>query len=198
MQKIVFASCNKKKYIEIKDSFKRVNLKIELIMQRSLDIPDIEETGLCFVENAILKARNAAKLSGLPAFGDDSGLIVPALNGEPGVFSARYAGDNATDDANIGKLLQALGDDTQRAATFICVIAFLTHEKDPTPELFQASWQGEILTEKVGVNGFGYDPVFHVPTHNCTAAELDLAIKNKISHRGQALIKLQEFLSKQC
>lgn len=198
MQKIVFASGNKKKYIEIKNSFSHANLKLELVMQSKLNIPDIEETGMCFVENAILKARNATKLSRFPAFGDDSGLIVPTLNGEPGVFSARYAGNKATDDDNISKLLNSLGDNTERAATFVCVIAFLIHEKDPTPQIFQANWHGQILKEKIGINGFGYDPIFYVPTHNCTAAELDLNIKNKISHRGQALIQLQNFLSKRC
>ena len=153
---------------------------------------DAEETGLTFVENAILKARNAAQHTGLPAIADDSGLEVDALAGAPGIYSARYAGAGATDLENLEKLLDALADvpEENRSARFQCLMVYMRHADDPTPLICQGSWEGRILTAARGSNGFGYDPVFYVPTHNCASAELAADIKNSLSHRGQALRQL--------
>lgn len=157
--------------------------------QSDFAVPEAEETGLSFIENAILKARNAARHTGLPAMADDSGLEVDALNGAPGIYSARYAGLGKGDAANNEKLLEALCDTRweQRTARFQCVIAFLRHAEDPTPLIAQGSWEGFILDEPRGAQGFGYDPLFWVPTHECSSAELDPATKNDLSHRGQAM-----------
>ncbi|NOQ64271.1 MAG: RdgB/HAM1 family non-canonical purine NTP pyrophosphatase [Methyloprofundus sp.] len=157
--------------------------------QYEFNIPEAEETGSTFVENAIVKARNAAEYSGLAAIADDSGLVVDALNGAPGVISARYSGLQATDEQNLQKLLvdmQAFPD-AQRTARFICVIVFMRHALDPFPIISQASWEGTILTEKQGENGFSYDPIFWVPSENCSSAQLAASRKNQLSHRGQAL-----------
>ena len=154
-----------------------------------------EETGLSFVENAILKARNAARISGLPALADDSGLAVDFLGGAPGIYSARYA-DGKGDAANNAKLLDALKDvpDAERGAQFVCVLALVRHADDPMPLVAQGEWAGRILAARRGDRGFGYDPVFFSPAHGCSAAELPADIKNRDSHRGRALARLRELL----
>lgn len=189
---IILASSNAGKLAEIQALLSE--LPIEWIPQSQFDIPDANETGKTFIENAILKARHAAKLSGLPALADDSGLVVDALDGAPGIYSARYAGENATSADRIKKLLGALKniDQGDRTASFHCVLALVEHENDPVPLICHGVWEGDILPEARGSNGFGYDPIFHVPTHDCSAAELDAAEKNRISHRGQAIAQLLE------
>ncbi len=169
---------------------------LDIVPQSAFNVPEIEETGLTFVENAILKARNAAQQTGLPALADDSGLSVEALKGAPGVYSARYAGSGANDHANIDKLLADLRDvpAEQRTAHFHCVLALLQHAADPTPLICQARWEGMITFEPYGSGGFGYDPVFLVLDEGQTAAELDAAVKNRLSHRGQALAQLVKAL----
>jgi XTP/dITP diphosphohydrolase len=189
--KIVLASNNKGKVREFQEILQDLN--IELIPQSALDIPDVEETGLTFIENAILKARHAAKLSGLPAIADDSGLAVKALHGAPGIYSARYAGLPSNSNQNIQKLLhemQSIPKD-QRQAQFHCVLAFLSHADDPTPLITDGIWRGTILAAPRGEGGFGYDPIFFLENENKTAAELPAPVKNKISHRG---IALQSFI----
>jgi XTP/dITP diphosphohydrolase len=167
-------------------------LGFEPVTQASLEVKSIEETGLSFIENAILKARHAAKITDRPALADDSGLAVDALDGAPGIYSARYAGSAADDQANLKKLLQDLRDirADSRTARFHCVLAFMRHARDPVPIICHASWEGRITREPRGANGFGYDPIFYVPTHDCTAAELPTEIKNALSHRGQAIAAL--------
>ena len=186
---IVIASSNQGKIKEFRSLFPN---NFILKAQSEFTTPQVEETGKTFVENAILKARNASLFANLPAIADDSGLEVDALNGRPGVNSARYAGPAASDQDNITKLLAELEGvpRPQRTAHFHCVIAFLRHADDPTPLICDGAWQGYIQTEPSGSYGFGYDPVFYVPTHKCTAAELDTEVKNQLSHRGQALAKL--------
>ena len=163
-------------------------LEINILPQTTLDVEEIEETGLSFIENAILKARHASLVTGLPALSDDSGLVVPALNGAPGIYSARYAGPTRDAKAHIDKLLSALQDvpDEKREAHFYCVLAFLSHAYDPTPLICQGRWDGHILREPRGMQGFGYDPVF-LTNEKKTAAEFSLQDKMKISHRGQAI-----------
>ena len=192
--KIVLASGNKGKAREIKDLLK--NLPIELVLQSEFNIPEAEETGTTFIENAIIKARHAASLTGLPALADDSGLSVTALDGAPGVYSSRYAGEGATDLDRINKLLDALKDvpDNKRNASFNCVIALIMSANDPVPMVCHGQWHGSILHKPQGENGFGYDPIFYVPDHHCSAAELDSTVKNKISHRGIALNKFTAHL----
>ena len=190
IKKLVLASGNKGKLAEFSQLFADKN--IEVIPQNQFDTPEAEETGLSFVENAIIKARNACKYSGLPSLADDSGLEVDALQGAPGIYSARYAGAGASDQDNYLKLLDALKDvpEEQRTARFECVLVYMRHENDPTPQVFQGSWEGKILAEPAGSEGFGYDPVFFVEAQNCAAAELSKADKNAISHRGQAIQEL--------
>ena len=167
-------------------------LDMDVVPQSQFNVPDIEETGLTFVENAILKARNAANHAHRPAIADDSGLEVDALDGAPGIYSARYAGPGASDRENLEKLLAMLSGvpEEQRSARFQCVLVYLRHALDPTPLICQGTWEGRILTSPRGRGGFGYDPVFFVPTHNCSSAELPPEVKNALSHRGQALQKL--------
>ncbi|MFQ5546339.1 MAG: XTP/dITP diphosphatase [Acidiferrobacterales bacterium] len=193
-REIVLASNNPGKVREIAQLLADFDLSV--LPQSQFDVPEVEETGLTFVENAILKARNAAHETGLATIADDSGLEVDALNGAPGIHSARYAGVGSSDQANLDKLLQALINVPQsdRSARFQCLIVYLAHEYDPSPLICQGTWEGSILSEPRGDNGFGYDPVFFVPTHNCTAAELLPSDKNQLSHRGQALRKLIEAL----
>ena len=197
ISRLVLASDNKGKLREINQLLH--GLHIEAIPQTEFNVPDVEETGLTFVENAIIKARNAAEHSGLPALADDSGIEVDALNGEPGIYSARYAGKGASDEANLNKLLQALTEvpDEERSARFQCVMVYMAHAKDPTPLICQGTWEGRILYAPRGENGFGYDPVFYVPTHECSAAELASDIKNQLSHRGQALRKFLGLLQQE-
>ena len=190
MQDIVLASSNPGKVREINQVLAGLNVIVR--PQAEFNVIDAEETGLTFVENAILKARNAARHTGLPAIADDSGLEVDALAGAPGIYSARYAGVGATDLENLEKLLDALADvpEENRSARFQCLMVYMRHADDPTPLICQGSWEGRILTAARGSNGFGYDPVFYVPTHNCASAELAAEIKNSLSHRGQALRQL--------
>jgi XTP/dITP diphosphohydrolase len=187
---IVLASSNAGKVREFNQLLG--GLHIEVVPQSHFNVTDAEETGLTFVENAILKARNAAQHTRLPAFADDSGLEVDALHGAPGIYSARYAGPKASDAENLEKLLALLKDvpEEKRGARFQCVLVYLRHALDPTPLICQGTWEGRILTAPRGANGFGYDPVFFVPTHACTAAELAAETKNALSHRGQALRQL--------
>ncbi len=187
MNRIVLASGNAGKLREFQQILGGAD--IEFVTQRSLGVDDAEETGLSFVENAILKARHASTVTGLPAMADDSGIEVDALKGRPGIYSARYAGIGASDEDNNRKLLAELTDLAagQRSARFQCIIVYMRHAKDPTPFISQGTWEGRILLAPSGDNGFGYDPLFHVPTHNCASADLDPAIKNSISHRAQAL-----------
>ncbi|MFI3122750.1 MAG: RdgB/HAM1 family non-canonical purine NTP pyrophosphatase [Methylococcales bacterium] len=169
-----------------------------LIPQTQFNVSEIEETGTTFVENAILKARHAAKISKLPAIADDSGLVVAALNDAPGIYSARYAGQSATDAENITKLLHELDGVplAQRHAYFFCVLVLMRHADDPCPIIAQGRWDGYILEQSQGHHGFGYDPIFGVSSHNCSAAELSFDIKNSLSHRGNALKKLQQELER--
>lgn len=195
MQRLVLASGNRGKLTEFQQLLSEC--AFEVVAQPQLKIPDIEETGLSFVENAILKARNAAQHSGLPALADDSGLEVDALHGAPGIYSARYAGlptGNAKDNdaANNQKLLDALAyvEKENRTARYQCVLVFMRHARDPSPIICQGTWEGEILTNPRGNQGFGYDPLFFIPALQKTAAELPAAQKNQLSHRGQAMRSL--------
>ena len=190
MKEIILASSNPGKVREINQLLAGLDLHVQ--PQTDFGVPDIEETGLTFVENAILKARNAAQHTGLAAIADDSGIEVDALNGAPGIYSARYAGIGANDQANLEKLLTELGDlpEEKRTARFQCLMVYMRHANDPTPLICQGTWEGRILFKPQGENGFGYDPVFYVPTHDCSSAELPADVKNSLSHRGQALRKL--------
>ena len=196
MQKIVLASNNAGKVREINQIL--AGLDFEVVPQAEFDIPEADETGLTFVENAILKARHAAQLSGLPAIADDSGLEVDALQGAPGIYSARYAGVGASDADNLNKLLDALqGVPTaERTARFQCLMVFMRHGEDPTPLICQGTWEGRILETAQGENGFGYDPVFYVPERDCSSAQLDADTKNSLSHRGKALKQLLAAMQK--
>lgn len=192
--KLVLASGNAGKLAEMREIFD--DLDIELIAQGHLGVEDAEETGATFVENAILKARHAARATGLPAIGDDSGICVDALGGTPGLLSARYAGEHGNSGANITKLLGAMKNvpDSGRDAHFFCVIVWLRHADDPAPLIAEGRWHGRILNAPRGASGFGYDPIFFDPQRNASAAELDPLEKNRISHRGQALAQLRELL----
>lgn len=195
--KIVLASGNRKKLAELQDIL--ANLGVELVPQTKFDLPEAVEDGLSFVENAIIKARHASRLTGLPAIADDSGLEVDALGGAPGIYSARYSvmqgytPDNMDiDAANNALVLEQLRDvpKAKRTARFQCAIAMMRFPEDPMPLVCQGSWEGFILTEASGSNGFGYDPLFYVPSHQCASAELPPATKNALSHRGRALQEL--------
>ena len=194
-EKIVLASNNAGKVREINQLL--ADQEIEVIPQKEFKIGDIEETGLTFVENAILKARHAAKESGLAAIADDSGLEVDALKGAPGIYSARFAGPGCSDQDNNDKLLKELQDvpSDGRTARFQCLLVYMRHSEDPTPIICQGTWEGRILLAPSGENGFGYDPLFFVPDQNCSSAELPPETKNQLSHRGQALRKLLTALS---
>ena len=190
--RVVLASSNRGKLRELQKILHQEN--IALLPQSEYGVTDAEETGLSFVENAIIKARHACEVTGLPSIADDSGIEVDALNGDPGIYSARYSGivgDEAV-EANNAKLLKALEhvEEAERTARFQCVIVYLRHATDPVPLICQGTWEGRILTEACGSNGFGYDPLFYVPSHQCASAELPEEIKNAISHRSQALQKL--------
>jgi XTP/dITP diphosphohydrolase len=192
---IILASNNAGKVREINQLLASAGISVR--PQGELGIDEADETGLSFVENAIIKARHAAQASGLPAIADDSGLEVDALNGAPGIYSARYAGAGASDRANCDKLLAALDGvpETERRARFQCVMVYLRHAADPTPLICQGTWEGRILEAARGDNGFGYDPVFYVPEQGRSSAELDAATKNALSHRGQALRQLVQRLA---
>ncbi len=190
--KLVLASNNKKKLRELDAIL--APLGWQLLPQGELGIPETEEPHITFVENALAKARHAAHASGLPALADDSGLCVDALGGQPGVFSARYAGEPKSDARNNEKLLAELADNRQRAARFVSVIVFVRHADDPQPIIAEGEWHGEILTAARGDDGFGYDPLFGIVELGQSAAELSAAEKNRRSHRGQALARLVERL----
>ena len=188
---LVLASNNKGKIAEFETLFAQLDLPVQVIPQGQLNIEDAVEDGLSFVENAILKARHAAKISGKPAIADDSGLCVPILGGAPGIYSARFAGEHGNDAANNEKLLNKLKplrqDDAAIEGMFVCVLALVEHADDPLPQIFQGIWKGEILAEARGEHGFGYDPLFWLPELGVSSAEMSKAEKNKISHRGQAM-----------
>lgn len=188
--RLVLASGNAGKLAELREL---LGAGFTLHAQSEFGLADAEETGLSFVENALLKARHAARATGLPALADDSGLCVDALDGAPGLYSARYAGTHGDSEANIDKLLRELDGmpDADRGARFICVLALLRHAGDPLPLIAQGIWEGRILHARQGSGGFGYDPVFFSPAHGCSAAELPAATKNRDSHRGLALAQLR-------
>ena len=200
-QQIVLASGNQGKIAKIQAMLQHHD--IEVISQSFFDVPDIEETGTTFIENAIIKARHAAKITGLPAIADDSGLEVDAINGQPGVYSARYAGLPSNDILNTKKLLNALDGipEKKRSARFHCLMIFMAHATDPSPLIGQGTWEGRIAFQEAGDNGFGYDPVFYSPEHQCVSAELTATIKNRVSHRAHALNQLMpqitDYFSKQ-
>ena len=194
MKEIVLASGNPGKLKEIAAILDGHG--VTLRSQSTLGVVPCEETGLSFVENAILKAQNAARQTGLPAIADDSGIAVDALAGAPGIYSARYAGEGASDEENLQKLVEDFktsGSDNT-ACRFICVVVYVAHEKDPLPQIFEGIWEGQLIANPQGVNGFGYDPIFWLPELGCTSAQLAPEEKNRISHRGQALAKLSSQL----
>lgn len=192
MRKVVLASSNRGKLVELQAILQQKG--VQLLPQSEFSVSDADETGLSFVENALIKARHACLATGLPAIADDSGIEVDALMGEPGIYSARYAGSHGekADIDNNAKLLRELESvaEMDRTARFQCVIAYMRHAKDPMPLICQGTWEGRILFTEEGENGFGYDPLFYVPSHGCASARLDPATKNAISHRGQALTQL--------
>ena len=192
MKKVVLATGNAGKVRELASLLSDFGL--DVVAQTELGVSSADETGLTFIENAILKARHAAQITGLPAIADDSGLAVDALGGAPGIYSARYAGEEATDQQNLEKLLLALKNvpDAQRQAQFHCVLVYLRHAEDPTPLVCHGSWKGIITHTPAGEGGFGYDPIFFVPEEGKTAAQLSREEKSAISHRGQALKLLLE------
>ncbi|MDH4109461.1 MAG: RdgB/HAM1 family non-canonical purine NTP pyrophosphatase [Gammaproteobacteria bacterium] len=190
--KIVIATGNRGKLREIASLL--ADLGVEVVAQADLGVAPPEETGTTFVENALQKARHAARATGLPAIADDSGLVVAALDGRPGVWSARYAGPAADDAANNAKLLRELEGVRDRSAHFHCAAVFVRDENDPEPVITEASWHGEIAAAEEGTGGFGYDPLFRVPGRGCTSAELTAEEKNALSHRGQAMRALHDRL----
>lgn len=199
MKKLILASNNQGKLTEFQSLFDKANLGISIVPQGELGITDADETGLSFIENAIIKARHASSASGLPALADDSGLCVPVLGNFPGIYSARYAslnnmGEKGDDGANNQTLLTKLQPFFEKGETvdafFVCVLALVRHADDPLPMIAQGVWRGQILKEPMGEHGFGYDPLFWLPELNKSSAQLQKADKNAISHRGQALDKL--------
>lgn len=194
-QKIVLATGNQGKVKELARQLK--SFPVEVVAQSTYEVPEVAETGTTFVENAIIKARHASAITGLPAIADDSGIEVDALLGAPGIYSARYAGINASDSDNVNKLLKALKDtpEEQRVARFHCVLVFLRHKGDPVPLICQGTWEGSVTRNISGDKGFGYDPIFWVAQHHCTAAELEPEQKQQLSHRGKALEKLIPLMS---
>jgi XTP/dITP diphosphohydrolase len=195
MTKVVLATGNPGKLREMRSILAETGW--EILPQSDFDFPEAIEDGLSFVENAIKKARHACKQTGLAAIADDSGLEVDYLLGAPGIYSARYAGEDASDQANLEKLLHALDGvpQAERTARFRCVIVYMQHDKDPSPVISEGHWEGEITRQAKGPNGFGYDPIFYVPSHQCHSAELNPEQKNQLSHRGQALAKLAKKLT---
>ena len=194
MQTVILATGNRNKLAEMAALL--AGLDLNIVSQADYQVPTAAETGLSFVENAIIKARNAAQHTGLAAIADDSGIEVDALQGAPGIYSARYAAPHVSDQNNLQKLLAALQDvpEARRTARFQCVIAYLRHANDPTPVLCQGTWQGRIALAAKGDNGFGYDPIFYLPELDKTAAELSPQEKSQLSHRGQALQQLKQAL----
>ncbi|PPU45294.1 non-canonical purine NTP pyrophosphatase, RdgB/HAM1 family [Xanthomonas arboricola] len=194
MKQLVLASGNAGKLEELRAML--AGLPLRIVAQGELGVDDVPETGLTFVENALIKARHASAVTGLPALADDSGLIVDALGGAPGLYSARYAGSPTDAQANNAKLLDAMRavPAERRSARFYAVIVLLRHPEDPQPLIAEGSWEGVITTEPRGTGGFGYNPVFLDPVHGLTAAEMDTALKNRLSHRAVALATLQHKL----
>lgn len=193
-QNVVLATGNAGKVSELAELLRDFGLTITA--QTELGVGSVEETGLTFIENALIKARHAARVTGLPAIADDSGLAVDALQGAPGIYSARYAGETASDTDTLNKLLTAMQDvpDTQRQAAFHCVLVYLAHADDPTPIVCYGRWPGMIAREPSGQGGFGYDPIFYLPEQRKSAAEMSKVEKSALSHRGQALQQLMEAL----
>ena len=191
---LVLASGNSGKLKEFNQLLSPLGLDVR--PQAEFGVHDVEETGLTFVENALLKAREASRVSGLPALADDSGLEVDALNGAPGIYSARYAGEPKSDQRNNEKLLAALSEcaEGQRTARYWCVLVYLRHAEDPVPVIVQRSWEGEVLAHPRGEGGFGYDPLFWLPDQGMSVAELPSETKNRLSHRGRALHALVDIL----
>jgi len=195
-QKIILASNNNGKLKEL--SITLASLNIELVSQSTYQIESVDETGLSFIENALIKARHASKITKLPAIADDSGLVVPALNGEPGIYSSRYSGNQANDQTNIDCLLKKMQTITNRDAYFYCALVFVYNALDPAPLFAIGKFHGEITTNQSGMGGFGYDPIFYIKQHKKTAAQLSSEEKNKISHRAIASQKLLEIMKKEC
>ena len=190
MKKIVLATGNQGKVREMADLL--ADFGFDVVAQSEFNVSEVAETGTTFIENAIIKARHAAKETGFAAIADDSGLEVDCLNGAPGIYSARYAGDHARDAENIEKLLEALKEvpEAQRTARFHCVLVLMRHADDPTPIVCHGQWEGRILAQTQGNHGFGYDPIFWVPEEQCSSAQLDPMRKKQLSHRGKALKQL--------
>jgi len=195
-QRIVLATGNPGKVRELQQLL--ADMDLEIVPQSEFNTPEAVEDGLGFIENALIKARSAARHTGLPAIADDSGIAVDALNGAPGIYSARYAGAGASDEQNLNHLLENMRDvdETDRTARFICLMVYVRHADDPTPIICQGSWEGRLLTSPQGENGFGYDPIFYVPEKGCTSAQLSSDEKNAMSHRGKALRCLVDQLHK--
>ena len=187
MKKIILATGNKGKVRELNAMLKGY---YKVISQSDMQVEEVPETGATFIENALIKARNASLHSKLPALADDSGLQVEALNGAPGIYSARYAGEGATDKDNIEKLILNMDQHSNRKAHFCCAMVFVESANDINPIIIEKQWEGELLREPIGINGFGYDPIFYLRDHDCSSAQLEPEIKNEISHRGQALSDL--------
>jgi len=196
-QKWVLATGNQGKVKEMSELLN--SFSIEVLPQNQFNVPDVPETGTTFVENAIIKARHASKLTGLPAIADDSGLEVDFINGQPGIYSARYAGEDASDQDNIDKLLSKLKgiSPEQRKARFQCVLVYMRHALDPTPVICQGTWEGVITETQHGEQGFGYDPVFWVEGEQMTSAQLTKQRKSELSHRGKALSQLVNILKEE-
>lgn len=188
--KVVLASLNKGKIKELQAVLNKINL--DVISQAELNVPEVAEDGLTFIENALIKARHVCRFTNMPAIADDSGLVVPVLNGEPGIYSSRYAGPHSDSQQNIQKLLAELAtvQEKDRHAYFFCTLVYMIHAEDPAPIICQGTWHGSILTKPTGTQGFGYDPVFYLSELNKSAAQLTLEEKNQYSHRGQALRSL--------
>ena len=191
MKKIILATSNQGKVRELITMLKG---HYNVVSQIDMKVEEVAETGASLIENALIKARNASAQSQLPALADDSGLVVDALNGKPGIYSARYAGENATDKDNIVKLLSRMDDQDDRRASFWCAMVFVRYANDSEPIIVEKSWEGQILRELKGKNGFGYDPIFYLPELNCTSAQLSAKEKNRRSHRGQALQEILKHL----
>lgn len=192
---IVLATGNQGKVRELQQLLSDSDFNI--VPQSDYDVPEAIEDGLGFVENALIKARNASRHSGLPAIADDSGIAVNALSGAPGIYSARYAGEGASDEDNLQLLLERMSGQTDRAARFVCLMVYVSHADDPLPIICQGEWWGALLDSPRGSNGFGYDPIFFVEEKNCTSAELSSDEKNAMSHRGKALQCLVSQLTQQ-
>jgi XTP/dITP diphosphohydrolase len=184
MKKIILATGNPGKVRELNAMLKG---HYSVVSQKDMKVKELPETGTSFIENALIKARNASLQSKLPALADDSGLEVEALNGEPGIYSARYAREGATDEENMTKLLLNMEHHNNRKAHFCCAMVYIKDAEDSNPIIVERRWQGELLREPIGTNGFGYDPIFYLHDYSCSSAQLEPETKNKISHRGQAL-----------